>query len=63
MGHATAFLALSFLNPGERSKGQISFFNHKTISMIFKPNFACFLTYQRYKHVEKNSRSVALGMP
>ena len=46
MGHATAFLALSPLNPGERSKGQISlisFFNHKTISMVLNQTLHVFL--------------------
>ena len=35
----------------------------KSISKIFKPNFVCVLTNERYKHIRQDFHSIAWFMP
>ena len=45
--------------PGEGPKGQISI--TKSFSKIFKPNFVCLLTYERYKKYQTGFSFCRLG--
>ena len=63
MGHAMSNFFAPPWGPGEGSKGQISFnFNFKSISKIFKPNFVCVLTNERYKTYQTGFAFCFLGL-